>query len=115
MSEEPIRGEQDHNHCGREVTSLKKDDTPRDEEHDLPEQGEPEISFAGWDAFAHTDHLCILAIRGTPQVDPSGLRRAHGKDCVARRNAELPLRVKSAYWAAGVPFPVCPDEEMAER
>ncbi|MCK1599351.1 hypothetical protein [Bradyrhizobium sp. 164] len=80
MSEEPIRGEQDHNHCGREVTSLKKDDTsdPRDEEHDLPEQGEPEISFAGWDAIAHTDHLCILAIGGAPQVDPSGLRRAHG-------------------------------------
>ncbi|MCK1425172.1 hypothetical protein IVB14_08150 [Bradyrhizobium sp. 180] len=96
MSEEPIRGEQDHNHCGREVTSLKKDDTsdPRDEEHDLPEQGEPEISFAGWDAIAHTDHLCILAIGGAPQVDPSGLRRAHGKDYVAHRNAELPLRVK---------------------
>jgi hypothetical protein len=38
MSEEPVRGEQDHNHCGREVTSPKEDDTsdPRDEEHGLP-------------------------------------------------------------------------------
>ncbi|MCP3381823.1 hypothetical protein NLM31_15845 [Bradyrhizobium sp. CCGUVB4N] len=65
MLEEHVRGEQDHNHGGPEITSPEKEGTsdPSDEENGMPQQGEPEVSCGGWDTFAHADHLCILAIR----------------------------------------------------